>query len=252
MSSFSLVTGLSLGANLAPGRLTLGAFFEYGNGSYDTYNSFTTASIHGHGNAHYSGGGILGHMDFADTGPGRFYAEASARAGRLHNDYKNSDLRDAQGRRGDYDSSSTYYGAHAGAGYLWNITDKNVLDLYGNFFWTRQKGDTVTLPSDDSVSFKDADSRRLRGGVRLTHAVTEYVRPYIGLAYEHEFSGTVKSTTYGLPIDEPSVKGGTGIGEIGLSVTPSPNRPLAFDLGVQGYTGKREGVTGSLRVNFKF
>jgi outer membrane autotransporter protein len=191
-------------------------------------------------------------MDFADTGPGRFYAKASGRAGRLYNRYKNSDLRDEQGRRGDYESSSAWYGMHAGAGYLWNITDKTSLDLYGAFYWTRQEGDTVTLDSQDSVTFKAADSRRLRGGARLSHAVNEYVGPYLGLAYEHEFAGTVKSTTYGLPIDKPSLKGGTSIGEIGLSVTPSPNLPLSFDLGVQGYVGQREGVTGSLQVKLEF
>ena len=38
MNSLSLLTGLAWGIDLAPGRLTLGAFFEYGNGSYDTHN----------------------------------------------------------------------------------------------------------------------------------------------------------------------------------------------------------------------
>jgi hypothetical protein len=33
MRSVSLLAGLSFGADLTPGRLTLGAFFEYGNGS---------------------------------------------------------------------------------------------------------------------------------------------------------------------------------------------------------------------------
>jgi autotransporter-associated beta strand protein len=36
MSSLSLLAGLSWGVDLTPGHLTLGAFFEYGNGSYDT------------------------------------------------------------------------------------------------------------------------------------------------------------------------------------------------------------------------
>ena len=73
MNSLSLLTGLSWGIDLAPGRLTLGAFFEYGNGSYDTHNSFTNAaSVDGDGNAYYLGGGILARMDFVNIGPGRF------------------------------------------------------------------------------------------------------------------------------------------------------------------------------------
>jgi hypothetical protein len=50
----------------------------------------------------------------------------------------------------------------------------------------------------------------------------------------------------------PSLKGDTGMGEFGLTLKPSSTLPLSFDLGVQGYTGKREGVTGSLQFKFEF
>ena len=43
-----------------------------------------------------------------------------------------------------------------------------------------------------------------------------------------------------------------GIGELGISLTPSADLPLTIDLGVQGYTGKHEGVTGSLMVKWEF
>ena len=38
----------------------------------------------------------------------------------------------------------------------------------------------------------------------------------------------------------------------GLTLKPSKDLPLSFDLGVQGYVGKREGVTGSLQIRFEF
>ena len=50
----------------------------------------------------------------------------------------------------------------------------------------------------------------------------------------------------------PSLQGDTGMGELSLSLKPSKDLPLSFDLGVQGYVGKREGVTGSLQVKFEF
>jgi hypothetical protein len=53
-------------------------------------------------------------------------------------------------------------------------------------------------------------------------------------------------------IDAPKLRGGTGLGEIGLSLKPSPALPLSLDIGVQGYTGKREGVTGALQVKWEF
>jgi hypothetical protein len=44
----------------------------------------------------------------------------------------------------------------------------------------------------------------------------------------------------------------TGIGELGMTLKPSKKLPLSFDVGVQGYVGKREGATGSLQVRFDF
>ena len=253
MNSLSLLTGLAWGIDLAPGRLTLGAFFEYGNGSYDTHNSFTNAaSVDGDGNAYYLGGGILARMDFVNIGPGRFYAEASGRAGKTHNEYDSSDLRDAAGRKADYDSSSPYYGLHFGTGYVWNINDAATLDLYGKYFWTRQQGDSVGLSTGEHLSFDDINSSRLRFGGRFAYILNEHVAPYIGAAWEHEFDGKARATTNGFDIDAPNLHGNTGIGELGISLTPSADLPLTVDLGVQGYTGKREGVTGSLMVKWEF
>ena len=253
MNSLSLLTGLAWGIDLAPGRLTLGAFFEYGNGSYDTHNSFTNAaSVDGDGNAYYLGGGILARMDFVNTGPGRFYAEASGRAGKTHNEYDSSDLRDAAGRKADYDSSSPYYGLHFGTGYVWNINGAATLDLYGKYFWTRQQGDSVGLSTGEHLSFDDINSSRLRFGGRFAYILNEHVAPYIGAAWEHEFDGKARAKTNGFDIDAPNLRGNTGIGELGLSLTPSADLPLTVDLGVQGYTGKREGVTGSLMVKWEF
>jgi hypothetical protein len=102
------------------------------------------------------------------------------------------------------------------------------------------------------VRFNSADSNRLRVGTRFVYAVNEYASPYIGAAYEHEYDGRLNATTNGYGIDAPSLRGDTGIGEIGFTLKPSATIPLSFDLGLQGYTGVREGVTGSLQIKFEF
>lgn len=253
MRSLSLLAGLAWGANMAPGRLTFGPFFEYGNGSYNTYNSFSNAAaVEGDGNTHYLGGGVLARMDFINTGPGHIYAEASGRTGSVYNKYSSTDLRDAAGRSAEYDSSSAYYGLHLGTGYVWNITDRAALDMYGKYFWTRQKGDSVTLSTGDPIDFKDVDSSRLRFGSRFNYALNEYISPYVGAAYEREFDGKARATTNGYDMKAPSMRGDSGVGELGLVYTPSVLLPLSFDLGVQGYVGKREGVTGSLQAKYEF
>lgn len=253
LDSVSLMAGLAWGGNMSLGRLTFGPFFEYGNGSYNTYNSFSNAeSVEGDGNTRYLGGGILGRMDLVDTGPGHIYVEASVRAGELHNEYDSSDLRDAAGRSAEYDSSAAYYGLHMGTGYVWNITENASLDLYGKYFWTRQEGDSVTLSTGDPVDFKDVDSNRLRLGSRFSYMVNEHITPYIGAAYEHEFDGTARASTNGYAMKAPSMGGDTGTGELGLVYTPLASWPVSFDLGVQGFAGKREGVTGSLQLKYEF
>lgn len=253
MSSLNMLAGLALGTDLAPGRLTLGAFFEYGNGAYSTYNSFSNAaSVSGDGNMWSVGGGLLARMDFIDTGPGHFYAEASGRMGKLHNKYDNGDLRDATGRKAEYESSTPYYSLHAGAGYVWNINEKASLDLYGKYFWTRQDGDSRTLSTGEALRFDAVDSHRVRVGGRFAYTLNDYVAPYIGAAFEHEFDGTARATTNGIAIDSPSLKGSSGVGELGLTFTPSASLPLSIDLGVQGHVGQRQGVSGNLQVKWEF
>ena len=253
VSSLNLLAGLAKGADLAPGRFTAGVFFEYGNGSYDTWNSFSNAaSIKGDGDTWYAGGGVLARMDFAETGPGHFYAEASARFGVLNNDYDNDDMRDAFGRRASYDSDSAYYGLHVGAGYVWNLSDKADLDLYARYLWTHQDSDSLHLSTGERLHFDSVDSHRLRLGARFAYTANEYVRPYIGAAWEQEFDGEARATTNGFDIDRPDLEGSTGMGELGITLTPSSTIPVSLDLGVQGYVGKREGVSGTIQLQWKF
>jgi hypothetical protein len=253
MDGQSLITGLSAGADLAPGQVTLGAFLEYGNGTYDTYNAFSDLpSVHGDGKTRHTCGGVLGRLDLEGAGPGSLYLEASARGGRLRNDYDNPDLRDSQGRGTGFRTTVPYYSLHAGAGYVWPLASEGSLELYGKYFWTREEGDSVRLRTGDPVRFEAADSHRLRAGVKYVFKLSERLDARVGLAGEHEFDGKVRATAYGYEITRPDLKGNTVIGEVGLSMKPSPSLPLTIDLGVQGYTGKRDGVTGSFRLNYRF
>jgi autotransporter-associated beta strand protein len=254
MKGFSLLTGFSSGRELPPGFLTLGAFVEFGAGFYDTYNSFgNAAAVHGDGETEYFGGGVLGRMDFSRTGPGRFHAEASARLGLTMTDYDGTGLRDYRGRAASYSSESAYYGLHAGLGYAWELTNEATLDLYGKYFWTRQSGDRVTLSTGDPVKFEDTDSHRVRAGARFSYKVNDSLAPYIGAAYEHEFDGRVRASTNGFSLPVPSLDGDTGVWEFGIAATPAESLPtLTVNAGVQGYTGKREGLTGSLQFKLEF
>ena len=253
LQSLSLLAGLGRGVSTDLGLLIVGGFFEYGTGSYKTHNSFDTMpSVDGSGNAWYMGGGLLASMDFKKTGDGHFYLEGSAHTGMLHNSFDGDALRDAYGRTAEFDTDTPYYNLHAGLGYLWNFAEDHSLDIYGKYYWTRVLGTDETLNTGDHVDFDDITSSRTRLGARYSYQATEHVSAYIGAAWEHEFEGVSDSSVFGYDIDSPKIRGDSGRGEIGLRFTPTDDLPLTVDIGVQGYAGKKEGVTGSLFVQYEF
>ena len=253
LQSLSLLAGLGRGVSTDWGLLIVGGFFEYGTGSYKTHNSFDTMpSVDGSGNAWYMGGGLLASMDFKKTGDGHFYLEGSAHTGMLHNSFDGDALRDAYGRSAEFDTDTPYYNLHAGLGYLWNFAKDHSLDIYGKYYWTRVLGTDETLNTGDPVDFDDITSSRTRLGARYSYQATEHVSAYIGAAWEHEFEGVSDSSVFGYDIDSPKIRGDSGRGEMGLRFTPTDDLPLTVDIGVQGYAGKKEGVTGSLFVQYEF
>jgi outer membrane autotransporter protein len=82
--------------------------------------------------------------------------------------------------------------------------------------------------------------------------VHEKIRPYIGAAYDYEFDSKARATTHGQSIDSHSLRGDTWMGELGLQFKLSEARPVTLDLGVQGYTGMRTGLTGSVLLKIEF
>jgi outer membrane autotransporter protein len=193
----------------------------------------------------------LGRFDFPNGGT---YTEATLRTGRVKTDFHSADLRDAQGTSANYKSRATYYGVSLGLGHRLTLNDQSSLDLYGKVLWTHENGDSVRLATGDPVKFNAVDSQRVRLGAKLRSALDadKTLSAYAGLAYEHEFDGEAKAKTHGYKIDAPKLKGDSGIVELGLTLNPINNKPLTLDFGVQGYAGKREGVTGSFRVNYRF
>jgi outer membrane autotransporter protein len=224
-----LIAGLTLGKRFSTSRLTTAAFLEYGN---------TT----------YQGLGMLARSDF-DNG---MHVEGSVRAGEVSTDYRSNDLRDSLGKRAEYDTKNGYVGAHVGIGKTWTLTERDTFDVYTRGLWTRQGKDGTTLSTGERLEFDKIDSKRLQLGIRYEHTLNSGIQAYTGFAYDREYNGEAKVTTNGTRIDAPNLKGNTGIGEIGLKATPRPGQPFHLDFGLQGYTGKQEGITGSFRMRYFF
>jgi len=236
------------------GRATGGVFFESGWGSFRSHNAFRGfASVDGGGNLSYYGGGLLGRYDVTGGKLAGLYFDASARAGWQTTEFRSDDIR-YNGTRAGFDTSAVYVGGHGGTGYIWTLpgtNDKGTLDMSAKVMWTHLDSDSVRV-YNDRVRFGASDSLRSRLGGRFRYAINEYVSPYIGAYWEHEFDGSQRATVNGRRIASPTLRGDTATGEVGLTITPSKKLPISIDLGVQGYTGKREGLTGSLQLRWDF
>ena len=179
------------------------------------------------------------------------YYEGSIRGGRVKADY-DSDLSSVT--HASYDSAATYWAAHAGIGKLMDIGHDNTLDLYGKYFYSHTGGNSVTVHAtagDEQVSFSGVNSHRARVGARVTHNINEKNAFYGGLGYQYEFSGEARATYHGGSTPSPSVKGSSGLIELGWQVKPGKG-PMAIDFGVTGWVGKQRGVTANLQACWTF
>jgi outer membrane autotransporter protein len=259
------ISGTTLVAGVAAGvgnGATVGGFIEYGDGDYDSHNSFSRGKVKGSGNVEFVGVGFLGRLDLPKTASGQPYLEATARFGRVESDFRTDDFLDAGGERAGrakYDDvKSSYHGLSFGGGHVWNIgANGALLDLYGRYVWTHQAGDSVNLESryggNEKVKFSAVDSHRTRVGVRYSTVWNGANRFYTGVAWEHEFDSKASAKVAGAgKIDSPDMKGSTGVAEFGLVFNPADNKNLSIDLGVQAYGGKRSGATGSAQLKYTF
>lgn len=248
LNSLNLLAGFARDFDFSAGDFLLAVFGEAGFGSYWSQSDFQgLGDISGKGYTSYLGAGLAGRLELLSG----LYAEASFRAGQSYFNFATDDLRDAYGTSADYDLRVPYYGAHAGLGYIWNLSDSVQIDVYGKYFWTHL-GSGDAHVAGDPFSFGAADSQRIRTGTRVTYTPAPAVSLFAGAAYEHEFSGKLRGTTYGFDIpDAPSLRGDTGRGELGVIFHPGQGA-LAVELGLQGATGVYDSIGGMLQLSYTF
>ena len=224
--------------------LTVGAFFENGEGNYSTHNVTDFGYLRGDGEACYNGGGFLVRKDNANG----VYAEAAIRAGNLQNELRDAVI-GSTGAMG-YDIDTFYYGAQIGIGKIIpRGNDGDSVDVYGKFIYTHHDSEDFTIDGDE-FHFDSVDSERLRLGFRINEVQTNKLAMYYGAAWEYEFGGDADNTVVGYDLSTPSLGGSTVIGEIGAHYKASDK--WSFDLNGRAYVGQREGFGGSVQANYAF
>ena len=240
VKSLGVVTGAA--KEIASGAL--GAFIELGGGSYDSYNDFNTIDVRGDGNFKYYGAGLSTKLELSSE----FYAEASAKLGRIKTDYK-SDMPAAS--QAEYEASRNYYGAHVGVGKIVDLSEVSSLDLYVKVFYLTLGKKDVQVVGDD-IELKQSNSLRAKAGAKYSHKMSENFALYAGAALEREFMGEAKgyNKTYDAPIQSPSIKGNSAIAELGMSFDVSEG--LNSDLKAEGILGKKRGGGLGIELEYKF
>ena len=158
-------------------------------------------------------------------------------------------MRDAAGTPYSYKTDASYWGAHLGVGREISLSDGNILDVYGKYFFTRKNG--VSFDAGDHFDIDAATSQLLRVGARYT-IKRESWNFYGGLAYEHELDGQATGRAKGFAIRGADIGGGSVRMEIGATMKPNENSPWSLDLNLTGFAGKKQGVTGGMSVAWLF
>ena len=223
------------------GKLLFGPMFEYGRGNYDSYLDDGTT---GSGTAQNYGIGMMARQ----TNDNGFYYEGSVRYGKVTSDYSSSNV--WAGHDVSYDNSAKYWGAHVGVGKLQKLGGDNAIDLYGKLFYTNQGSSSVNI-NGDTLDFSSVKSKRSRIGFRYIHGTSKVRSVYAGLAWQYEFDGAAYATANGFSTPSPSVKGSSGMLELGVLIAPKAS-PVSFDLGVSGWAGKQKGYSLNANMLWSF
>ena len=250
MRGYNLALGFAKAIQNNACKLTYGPLLECGWGNY---TSKLDSSIRADGNTKYYGIGMIVRQD---NNNGLYY-EGSLRYGRMDADYASGDLIGVGGKKvyAGYDSSSSYYGAHVGIGRVSKLNDTVKADIYAKLLYTHQSGDSVILGgagNGEVYDFDAVNSTRARLGARLSKENDERGTYYAGLAYEYEFDGEEKATVKGLSTPAPSIKGSSGMLELGYIIQNKDVNAPAVDIGFQGWSGKKQGFSGNINFIWKF
>ncbi len=152
---------LATGAVTKVGNMMLAGFVEAGWASSESHVSGTK----GDGDHDYYGFGAALRYSFDKP----FYIDGSARFGWASPEF-NGRYADASAK---YNADSFYGSMHIGAGYVFDLTEKTDLDVYGRYVLTYLEGDTTGLGTPDGETFDmdDTMTHAFRVGARLTGAI---------------------------------------------------------------------------------
>ena len=233
----------------------IGAFVEMGHGTYDTKTAAASplGKIRGDGKHNYVGLGVYGNY----TTPWEWlHFTGYVKGGWLRNEFSAP----IAGVSVDFDRTSNYWGAHLGMYGEFQAAGKIKNRTFLNYFYDGRESESYTASGSSDVAgadfhFNSLNSHRAQLGSVFEYAYTSALRPYAALTYEYAFKADAKgraSDQFGdLALNGTDLEGSTGIVSLGWTYQ-NEAKHFEFDLGVNGYTGKRQGVSAQAQAAWKF
>lgn len=248
----NIVSGLlGYGAKLS-NDLTMGAFIEMGHGSYDTRPHVSGLTKAGGGSHNYGGLGLFG--DYAMPSVEGLHFTGYVKVGLLRNEF-NSNI---AGASVDYDRTGVYWGAHLGTHYDWDLTRSIRSRVFLSYFYDGQGDESFDIAGEGDVSgahvsYDAIHAHRVQLGSMFEFAVSDTWRPYLGLTFEQilaaEAKGTATDAQGTMDLNSSDLEGSTGILSAGWTYQAGG---FSTELGLSGYAGTRNGVSGQIQANWKF
>ena len=221
------------------GTMAFGPIVEYGRGNYTSHLDDGTR---GDGDAKFFGAGVF----LRQNNTNGLWYEGSLRGGRMKSDYRgNLNRLDVT-----YDTSNNYFAAHLGIGKVNKVSEKGSLDVYTKLFYAYQGSTGADLSTGEHFDFGSVNSVRWRVGGKYSHHVGKTGVMYAGLAYEYEFKGDATASYQGMSTPSPSLKGSSGLLELGYRMKPGAKSPITLDFGLNLWAGKKRGIVGLLNVGW--
>ncbi|MDR2576868.1 MAG: hypothetical protein LBC42_02345 [Puniceicoccales bacterium] len=250
----SLTGGACLRATLSGRDVEFRQFFDCGFARNNTRNILDendfsiSRTVRGKGKSHSYAGGMSVRVSFDESSWIRGYCEGSCRIGQLSNDWVSDDLRGGENSHTKCKMSNWFYGGHLTLCYAVRRNPAAAVDFYGKCLWSHRPGSHAKLDKD-TVSFDSVDSVRMKIGATISRSTKENLAVRATAGLECELDGKSRATIGGYAIPASSLRGNSAVGEVQLSWRPSIRKNLAIDLGLKGYTGAREGISGYVQVS---
>jgi hypothetical protein len=228
----------------------VGGFMEMGHGTYDTKTAevgslFGVAA--GDGKHNYVGFGVYGNYA---TPVDWLHVTGYVKGGWLRSEF----AVDLGGVDEDFDRTSNYWGAHLGVYGEFAVADKFKNRTFINYFYDGREGENYRSKGGVEYHLDALNLHRAQVGSVFEYAYTSTLRPYVALTYEYAFKADAKGKFTdqdgSMALNAADLEGSTGIASMGWTYQ-NEAKSFEFDIGLNGYVGKRQGVSAQAQAAWK-